>query len=39
MKEKTKNTMWGCLTLVIIAAVLFCTAYGAVTLFNNLLGL
>lgn len=39
MKEKTKNTLWGCFALLLIAAFLFCTAYGAVTLFNNLLGL
>lgn len=39
MDEKTKNTLWGCGALIIIAGILFCTAYGAVTLFQDLVGI
>lgn len=39
MKEKSKNTLWGCLVLLFVAAFLFCLAYGMVSLFQNLVGI
>lgn len=36
MKEKTENILLGCFALIVIAGFLFCTAYGAVTLFQDL---
>ena len=36
MKEKSKNTLWGCLVLLFVAASLFCLAYGVVSLFQDL---
>lgn len=36
MKEKSKNTLWGCLVLLFVAAFLFCFAYGVVSLFQDL---
>lgn len=36
MKEKSKNTLWGCLVLQFVAASLFCFAYGVVSLFQDL---
>ncbi len=36
MKERTKNELWGCLGLTIIGFGLFLTAYGAVSLFQDL---
>lgn len=39
MKEKSKNTLWGCLVLLFVATSLFFFAYGAVTLFQDLVGI
>lgn len=39
MKENTKNTLLGCLALIIIVGLLFCTVYGAVTLFQDIVGI
>lgn len=39
MKEKTKNFMYGCSTLLVIAFLFFLMCYGGVTLFNNIFGL
>lgn len=39
MKEKSKNTLWGCLVLLFVAASLFCFAYGMVSLFQDLVGI
>lgn len=36
MKEKSKNTLWGYLVLLFVAASLFCFAYGVVSLCQDL---
>lgn len=39
MNEKTSNTLWGCLVILFVAALLGVFAYGAVTLFQDLVGI
>lgn len=39
MNEKTSNTLWGCLVILFVAALLGIFAYGAVTLFQDLVGI
>ena len=39
MEEKTKNQMWGCLGLLVIAGAFSLMVYGGITLFKEIIAL
>lgn len=39
MKEKEKNQMWGCMSLLIIVGTFALTVYGGITLIKDIIAL